>query len=90
MPLTYKVLFASISTFETHPARDTRHGHASCPWHRCVLGVSWPLTSPFDLAVHPVNLSEHVFRPSLHLQVGQLAVRMVLNAEFVLDGIEHL
>ena len=28
------------------------------------------LASAFDLAVHAVNLSEHVFRPGLHLQVG--------------------
>ena len=48
------------------------------------------LTSAFDLAVHPVNLSEHVFRPGLHLQIGSLAVRVVLNAQLLLDGIEHL
>ena len=28
------------------------------------------LTSAFDLAVHPVNLSEHVLGASVHLQVG--------------------
>jgi hypothetical protein len=48
------------------------------------------LTSAFDLAMHAVNLSEHVFRSGLHFQVGQLTVCIVLNAEFLLDGIEHL
>ena len=48
------------------------------------------LTSAFDLAVHAVNLGEHVFRTGLHLQVGRLAVRVALNAEFLLDGSEHL
>ena len=28
------------------------------------------LASAFDLAVHPVNLCQHVFRPGLHLQIG--------------------
>ena len=54
--------------------------HAKCPGH----------SSAFDLAVHTVNLCEHVFGPGLHLQVSQLAVRVVLNAQFILDGIEHV
>ncbi len=52
-----------------------------------VLGA---LTSAFDLVVHAVNLGEHVFGLGLHLSVGSLAVRVVLNAEFVLDGIKHV
>ena len=34
------------------------------------------LTSAFDLAVHAVNLGEHVFGPGLHLQVGQ-SIRVI-------------
>lgn len=48
------------------------------------------LTSASDLAVQAVNLSKHVFGPSLHLQVGEFAVGVVLNPQFVLDSIKHL
>src|SRR5262249_3521481 len=48
------------------------------------------LLSAFDLAVHAVNLREHVFGPGLSLQVGRLAVRVVLNAQFILNSIEHV
>jgi hypothetical protein len=48
------------------------------------------LTSAFHLAMHTVNLGEHIFGLGLHLHLGELAVRIVLAAEFLLDGIEHL
>src|SRR5882672_9364872 len=48
------------------------------------------LTSAFDLAMHAVNLSEDVFGLGLHFSVGHLAVRVVFDAQFVLDGIKHV
>ena len=42
-------------------------------WRRvciAVMALTAALTSAFDLAVHTVNLCQHVFGPGLHLQVG--------------------
>ncbi len=46
----------------------TRHGGGRV----CIamIALAAALTSAFDLAVHTVNLCQHVFGPGLHLQVG--------------------
>jgi hypothetical protein len=76
-------------------APSPRHGHRGLTPYAAGASLSArrglaALTSASDLTVHTVNLSEHVFGPGHHLQVGELAVGVVLNTQFVLDSIEHL
>ena len=49
----------------------TQGYYAICFW-RFSRPWAYPgcLTSAFNLAVHAVNLGEHIFGPGLHLQVG--------------------